>query len=884
MDSVGLVGRSEELGLVERALSSGGSGGVVVMGTAGVGKTRLAREVVGPASGRSGGVWVSGTRAAGGVPFGAFAHLLPALDTPGFDRLAVMMLARRAVLQSAGEGSSVLVVDDAHLLDDASAALVHQLVMARAIRVMLTVRSGEPTPDAVVALWKDGWLECLDLQPLDRVALGELVAGLVGGQVDSLAVARVWEQTRGNALFCHELVRAAVSAGVLLRQGQMWSWRGGLPGIGRMWDLIDARLSELDAGELAALEVLAVADGADAVLLDGLVDSPARVGLARRGLIDEQAEGGRVVLRLAHPLFGEAVRARMPTERRASVCGQLADAAEARGLAFGPELLRVASWRLDHGSGGDPTLFVAATHRAQAGFDHRLAERFARAAIASGGGFDGERSLAIALGAQGEIAAAEEIFARLEREATTDVQRVTVAAQWSEMLFLNDGRAGDAAALVGRAARKLDAGRLRDELRVLEAIWAWLSGDSRVLESEDEWRETAARSERLGMLVAFATAPMYVVAGRIEEALALLDGSTEAAARWREALPTVELALRSTRAYALWSAGRLSDDLAYCEREWAAAIEARELDPAAIFAFARGGALTDAGRIHSAIGALRDAVALFEELGAPMYVSWSLAFLARALALAGDAQAAREALERAERARPAQIQLMDPELGSAKVWVAVAEGDIPAARRLALDLADRHAAAAKPVAEARALHDVARLGVPDEVARRLAELAAATDAPVIAVYAAQADALAASDGPALVAAGERFEGLGCTLWATEAYVAAATAFESAGRDASARTAHARARGLLARCEGARTPALAGITLGTSLTPRERDVALLAAAGAANREIAQRLVVSVRTVESHLAQTYRKLGVRNRNELSELLAGTDPDLRPAERSR
>ena len=144
---------------------------------------------------------MAGTRSAGGVPFGAFAHLLPALDAPGLDRLAVMMLARRAVLQSAGEGSPVLVVDDAHLLDEASAALVHQLAIGRTLRVVLTVRSGEPTPDAIVALWKDGWLECLDLQPLDRIALGELVAGLVGGQVDSLAVARVWEQTRGNALY-----------------------------------------------------------------------------------------------------------------------------------------------------------------------------------------------------------------------------------------------------------------------------------------------------------------------------------------------------------------------------------------------------------------------------------------------------------------------------------------------------------------------------------------------------------------------------------------------------------------------------------------------------------------------------------------------------------
>ena len=91
------------------------------------------------------------------------------------------MLARRAVLAPGGDGQGLLVVDDAHLLDDASAALVHQLVMARALSLVVTVRSGEPAPDAVVALWKDGWLECLDVQPLDRVALEELVAGLVHG-------------------------------------------------------------------------------------------------------------------------------------------------------------------------------------------------------------------------------------------------------------------------------------------------------------------------------------------------------------------------------------------------------------------------------------------------------------------------------------------------------------------------------------------------------------------------------------------------------------------------------------------------------------------------------------------------------------------------------
>ena len=110
------MGRAEELGLLRRALRVPG-GGVVVMGAPGVGKTRLAREIAEGArtAGEGTSVWVSGTRSAAGVPFGAFAHLLPALDVPGQDRLAVMMQARRAVLHVAGDSGGFLVVDDAHL-------------------------------------------------------------------------------------------------------------------------------------------------------------------------------------------------------------------------------------------------------------------------------------------------------------------------------------------------------------------------------------------------------------------------------------------------------------------------------------------------------------------------------------------------------------------------------------------------------------------------------------------------------------------------------------------------------------------------------------------------------------------------------------------------
>jgi DNA-binding CsgD family transcriptional regulator len=58
-----------------------------------------------------------------------------------------------------------------------------------------------------------------------------------------------------------------------------------------------------------------------------------------------------------------------------------------------------------------------------------------------------------------------------------------------------------------------------------------------------------------------------------------------------------------------------------------------------------------------------------------------------------------------------------------------------------------------------------------------------------------------------------------------------------------------------------------------LTASERSVAELAALGKSNREIADRLVLSVRTVESHLGSAYRKLDIRSRAQLAPALAGT-----------
>jgi len=160
-------------------------GGIVLAGGAGVGKTRLASEVVRAAAGqRCATEWVAATRAGASIPFGSFAHLLPDFVLSTVDQLGVLRRIVDALIARANGRRLVVAIDDAHLLDDASATLVHQLAGTRNAFILATLRAGVPAPDPIVALWKDGMAERLELQALSEGQVHELAVQVLGGHVD----------------------------------------------------------------------------------------------------------------------------------------------------------------------------------------------------------------------------------------------------------------------------------------------------------------------------------------------------------------------------------------------------------------------------------------------------------------------------------------------------------------------------------------------------------------------------------------------------------------------------------------------------------------------------------------------------------------------------
>ncbi|MEV6759883.1 LuxR C-terminal-related transcriptional regulator [Streptomyces sp. NPDC051105] len=281
------TGREDELELVRRSLGIGRQG-VVVTGPAGRGKTRLITEAVrGTDCAR-----VTGTPETSALPFAAFAHLLPGrLSLPG----AVQNLS----------GVRLLVVDDAHLLDEASAALVHQLAVHGRTRLVVAAADQAPLPGAVSRLWTGELLTRLALEPLPYDETAQLLAD---GGLEPLTVRRLHRLCRGDLRLLRELHGALRASGALTRVPDTgaWAWHGPLPLTATVRDRIAPLLDRPDPGERDALERLAFLEPLPAHLDDGL-DLGILERLETDGLIQVDDRGA---VRLAHPLHGPALRAR----------------------------------------------------------------------------------------------------------------------------------------------------------------------------------------------------------------------------------------------------------------------------------------------------------------------------------------------------------------------------------------------------------------------------------------------------------------------------------------------------------------------------------------------------------------------------------------------
>jgi len=868
-----LVGRRAELETLAAALGDTRAG-VVLAGAAGVGKTRLAREALARAEAAGREVeWVAATRAAASIPFGAVSHLLPPAERLGDDRVETLRRAA-ALMAERGRGRLlVLGVDDAHLLDDASAVLVHQLALRGLAVVLATVRTGEPAPDSVVALWKDGLARRLDLPALAAEATAELLGHALGGPVDGVTRQEVLRVTDGNPLYLRELILGGLASGAVRQVDGVWRWRGGLAGATRLAELVDARLRTLSEPAKAAVELAAWGEPLPVGVLERLVDRDAVQAAERSGLLVLERSGRRVLACLAHPLHGEVLRATLPVSRARTIAERLAAAFGAGRLRRRDDLLRVGAWQLEAGVAARPALLLEAARQAAARFDLELAERLARAAVDAGGGPTAVQVLAETLEWQGRHAEAVAVMDGEPPAQGSGAERARWASIRAGNLYWGLERTAEAEEVLQQAALAEEGGE--DAVAML----AWiLLFDGRLREAVAVAARVLDRPEAPAQALvwaATAAVPALGSLGRLGEALAVADRGLAVARAHPQELPWGETQLSLVRCQVLLGVGRLTEARAITEASYRAAVTDRSPEQTGGWAGFRGLVAKAQGQIATAEASLREAVALLDEQDPYRFMRWCLAELASVAALAGDQQAAAVWLDRADARGGEANRFFDAWVQLDRAWVAAGAGELTRATQLARQAADMARASGQFTFEAVALHDVARLGGPGGVRERLQELAGVLEGRLAPLLATSAAALAAGDGATLDRVAAAFEDLGALLLAAEAAAAAARVHQAAGRDGRANASRERAAGLVAACQGARTTGLGPDAVTSVLTPREREVAMLAAARTSSREIAARLELSVRTVDNYLGRAYAKLGVASRRELAALFRARAP---------
>ena len=204
-----LVGRADDLSRLSAAAEGPSTRGLVLSGRPGIGKSRLLREGVGRLPADRFTVLVAAADTAGpDLPFGGLAQVLPPGPPAGLSPAGLLRWAVDALHADAGDRPILLAVDDAHLLDPPSAALVHRLVR-EGTTLLATVRAGEPVPPPIAALWTEGLVRHAELAPLSEAESRDLLAAMLGAPVEVSSAHRLAGLAAGNPLLLRELVTAA---------------------------------------------------------------------------------------------------------------------------------------------------------------------------------------------------------------------------------------------------------------------------------------------------------------------------------------------------------------------------------------------------------------------------------------------------------------------------------------------------------------------------------------------------------------------------------------------------------------------------------------------------------------------------------------------------
>lgn len=869
-----LTGRKEPLDRICNIVRNRASQAVFIMAGPGIGKSSLTEAISERLTGEMNVLQMRGSTALAAVPFGVLTPFTGDLTAEDSVSPVAVLRSMWSYFEEvkAGNGAPVLlIVDDAHYLDEDSAGVVAELISAGWATVVAAARPRPGLPQPLDQLWYDGLAERVDLRPLNREQIEEVLAHVLDGTVPDATVDAVWSASGGNPRVLDALLHDAAESGILAKRNGIWVLLGSLPTDGvRLTAVVTKDHLRRRAEEQEALKFIALAGPVGRKVIEDICGAAVVRSLLDQQMVVENS-GVPSELTIWNGLFAKAIRNTISVSRSLQLLEKIREHQDPSSLR-GEGRLRFVEWSLECGLRVSDADMLDAAREALARFRNYSARSIAAKVQDPGLVHLGHAVQARALYNEGAYAEAAALLDGSWLQLAEDPHGTSVLLLWTSAHQATGRPLADLAEDVRERRQGLPEAIRTGQEELLQLLQSGADVNvqalcSRVADIRNR-SSTGNAGEPLKAIGEALLAHALASAGRASEGL---DSALLAASE----LPTLEDDLFFYSEFVL---GRLVIDY-LAMGEWESA--ERELEN-----YAAGHAAA-AGTFNGSLQVLRG------------YSMLRQGRMERAY------QLLLPAVEALRLSDPLQLFRFGSALG---FYVAARLGDTAQAKRLEQDckdavaggpahefLADAYGAAASEYLARdgkglAALHTLvttteasSRAGTLLELLSLCWDLGDASVIPMVhnaarAVEGRWAAALLklaadweAADGDTLMETAAALEESGFVNLAREAYARASTVLDQAGERRRSRQAVAQRE----KCdhelgERFREGRFIAAAPAVHLTRREQDIVELAVQGLTDREIAQRLMVSVRTVEGHLYRTYVKLGVRSRDELDSAL--------------
>ncbi len=848
--------RREEVDSVVAALQDTTKHGLAVLGPWGVGKTTLARAVKAALAETTHIVRIFGSPTETLVPYGSLALLMVRLPPGAPESPGSVIRGIADLIRADADGRDVLlVIDDLPGLDPMTVGVIMHLLLSRSAKVLVMARDLGQLPEDLVWLVKDGMLAEFRLHYFTRAEVGSLIAKATQKFISQSALSALYEASGGVPLVLQALFQEQVANGSLVLRRGGWVISGPI-------DLDSANVEKLALIRKAPLEMVISVLGEDTV-----------VQLEERGFLEISADKSHQVA-LRERYVGDVVRGLLPQERMAELFSEIADGLHLRGDSLGPlEVMSLAAWTLDAGMVLQPRFALAAARDALRHFDAMLALRCTAQIPADN---------VLCVPAAQASSAAYRIMANYQQAVAilanvppACIARLGIAefGSWvlsrtGSLLWVQDGCnkipgiLAHAEEVLGKAAgtaTHADIRTARELIRLAYFEYQVHRGEFKEIIGD---LEAASNLESdYGLNCASLLVPTLAVVGRELEAIAL-GRQIDCEVLVRGLSPRFANHYRDGLAYALTWTGQWIEcvDMLHIEFEASTPPECyrgglRELNLGVAQAYGGNG--------EDAVGVLLAAAAQLEVLDSEGALGLAYSALAFAYAKVGNEQEAVRCLALAG-------SVQEP-----CSWINGAMARF--FQLLAQRWLDDSKAADKLCESARADIDKGRFAFAsmalfggtvngsDKGYELLEEVSLRRQGPMPSVNVALARSWRTRDAGQALKAAALARDLKLDAVESRCLVVALDFARENGEKSVARAARQRLEEL--KNDLAMLPVMPQAD-GVRLTHRELQIAKLAKRGLGNRAIADRIGVSVRTVEGHLYQVYIKRGITTRRELEQ----------------